>query len=114
MHTLKVDVDQKHLYDLNQDVLRDLHKTYNVPQTPAPKKLTIPTWVDNAKQFENPRMPFMNLNVEMFSMAFATQLRKLSKLSPKVPTITLTIDNLQKFELRQYHTPEEIYDALNF
>ncbi|MFH0869202.1 MAG: hypothetical protein V1839_03170 [archaeon] len=121
MHTLKFDVEQKHLYDLNFEVLKEIHQLYHVPaagKAGAPAKVPArelaPKWLKDVEGFKNPRVPFMDITVDDYSMAFATQLRKLSKLSPKVPTITLTIDNLQKFDLRQYHTPEEIYDALNF
>ena len=117
MHTLKLDVEQKQLYGLDLEVLKEIYNMYHTGVKPAKVTEKAPprgSWRESTRQFENPRTQFMSMDVEEYSMAFANALRKLIKASPKVEKIALTIDGLHKFDLKSYHMPEEIYEELNF
>lgn len=117
MHILKLDVEQNQLYGLNIEVLKEIYGAYHTGPKPAKVLEKAPprgSWRESTRQFENPRTMFMSMDIEEFSMAFANQLKKLIKASPKVEKIALTIDGLHKFDLKSYHMPEEIYEELNF
>jgi len=117
MHNLKIEVEQKYLYGLNLDVLKEIYNIYHIGAKPANLFEKAPargSWRESVRQFENPRAQFMSIDIEEFSMAFANQLKKLIKTSPNVDKITLTINGLHKFELKSYHMPEEVYEELNF
>lgn len=109
MPTIKLDVEQKHFHDLSLDILRETFELYNT----GPEKRT-PKWQEEVAKFENPRQQYMQMQVPEFTMAFANQLKKLIRNSPKVPAIVLTIDNLHKIEFTQSIRAEEIYEKLNF
>jgi len=117
MHTLKLDVEQKFIHDLDLETLKAVYDAYDTSVKPVKAPVKEPprgSWREGTKQFENPRLQYMTMSVAEFTMAFANQLKKLIKASPNVDKITLTIDNIHKFDLKSYHSPEEIYEELNF
>lgn len=117
MHSLKLEVEQKYIHDVDLEVLKAIYDAYHTGAKPVKSNERAPpkgSWREGTKQFENPRLQYMSMDIDEFTMAFANQLKKLAKASSTVDKITITVDGLHKFELKSYLSPEEIYEELNF
>ena len=108
MHTIKIEIDQKELNNLNLEILRETYEHYN-----KSSERRIPKWQEDSVKFENPRLQFLQMSIEEFSIAFATQLRKLIRRS-NLQKLNLLVDNMHKIEITPSSTIEEIYENLKF